>query len=143
MLPLPLDTRRALGLAEDIESAAGAKACESRSLLFDRYANPQLKEGDRSAFFTAVARRPARTEKTTAWRVLLNDAFHLSPDQILFAQIQSRFMVNMAGGVMENAGLCLDRFGMPYIPGTAVKGCARRMSIQELVEAREAGKPSQ
>ena len=43
---------------------------------------------------------------------------------------------DMAGGVMENAGLCLDRFGMPYIPGNGVKGCARRMAIQELLEAR-------
>ncbi|MBI4444695.1 MAG: type III-B CRISPR module RAMP protein Cmr6 [Acidobacteria bacterium] len=42
----------------------------------------------------------------------------------------------MAGGVMENAGLCLDRFsGEPYIPGSAVKGCARRMAIQELLDA--------
>jgi CRISPR/Cas system CMR subunit Cmr6 (Cas7 group RAMP superfamily) len=44
-------------------------------------------------------------------------------------------MVNMAGGVMENAGLCLDRFGLPFIAGSAVKGCARRMAIQRLVEA--------
>ena len=36
---------------------------------------------------------------------------------------------------MENAGLCLDRFGMPYIPGSAVKGCARRMATKRLMEA--------
>jgi CRISPR-associated protein Cmr6 len=42
----------------------------------------------------------------------------------------------MAGGVMENAGLCLDRFGLPYIPGSAVKGCARRWAIQTLLDAR-------
>ncbi len=33
---------------------------------------------------------------------------------------------------MENAGLCLDRFGLPYIPGSAVKGCARRAAIHAL-----------
>ena len=33
---------------------------------------------------------------------------------------------------MENAGLCLDRFGFPVIPGSAVKGCARRMALQAL-----------
>jgi len=44
----------------------------------------------------------------------------------------------MAGGVMVNAGLCLDRFGVLYIPGSAVKGCARRMAIQLLLELREA-----
>ncbi len=64
---------------------------------------------------------------------------HLKPAEILYAQLQSRMMVNMSGGVMENAGLCLDRFGLPYIPGSAVKGCARRMAIQSLLEARELG----
>jgi CRISPR-associated protein Cmr6 len=57
----------------------------------------------------------------------------------LFAQLQSRLMVNMAGGVMENAGLCLDRFGLPYIPGSAVKGCARRAALAALHEWCEAG----
>ncbi len=48
-------------------------------------------------------------------------------------------MVNMAGGVMENAGLCLDRFGLPYIPGSAVKGCARRAALAALHEWCETG----
>jgi CRISPR-associated protein Cmr6 len=58
---------------------------------------------------------------------------------VLHAQLQSRLMVNMAGGVMENAGLCLDRFGLPYIPGSAVKGCARRAALAALREWCEAG----
>lgn len=57
----------------------------------------------------------------------------------LHAQLQSRLMVNMAGGVMENAGLCLDRFGLPYIPGSAVKGCARRAALAALHEWCAAG----
>ena len=44
----------------------------------------------------------------------------------------------MAGGVMENAGLCLDRFGLPYLPGSAVKGCARRAATHALVETTSA-----
>jgi CRISPR-associated protein Cmr6 len=62
----------------------------------------------------------------------------LSPTS-LYAQLQSRLMVNMAGGVMENAGLCLDRFGLPYIPGSAVKGCARRAALAALHEWCETG----
>jgi CRISPR type III-B/RAMP module RAMP protein Cmr6 len=58
----------------------------------------------------------------------------LKADNLIFAQLQSRLMVNMAGGVMENAGLCLDRFGLPYIPGSAVKGCARRLALAALRE---------
>jgi hypothetical protein len=48
-------------------------------------------------------------------------------------------MVNMAGGVMENAGLCLDRFGLPTIPGSAVKGRARRAALDALRGWCEAG----
>jgi CRISPR/Cas system CMR subunit Cmr6 (Cas7 group RAMP superfamily) len=59
--------------------------------------------------------------------------------ETLHAQLQSRLMVNMAGGVMENAGLCLDRFGLPYIPGSAVKGCARRAALAALHEWSETG----
>lgn len=57
----------------------------------------------------------------------------------LYAQLQSRLMVNMASGVMENAGLCIDRFGLPYVPGSAVKGCARRAALAALREWCEAG----
>ncbi|MCP5535445.1 MAG: type III-B CRISPR module RAMP protein Cmr6 [Akkermansiaceae bacterium] len=41
-------------------------------------------------------------------------------------------MVNMGEGVMENANLHLNRFGIPTIPGSAIKGCARRMALQAL-----------
>jgi len=57
----------------------------------------------------------------------------------LYARLMSRLMVNMAGGVMENAGLCLDRYGLPLIPGSAVKACARRMALQALHDWIAAG----
>ncbi len=44
---------------------------------------------------------------------------------------------------MENAGLYLDRYGLPYIPGSAVKGCARRMAIQQLLEIEAADEATQ
>jgi CRISPR type III-B/RAMP module RAMP protein Cmr6 len=33
---------------------------------------------------------------------------------------------------MENANVHLDRYGLPEIPGSAIKGCARRMALQAL-----------
>ena len=111
--------------------------CDSRSLMLDRYAQPQLKEENRKEFFRNVIRREPLTQRCKSWGALL-PKLALS-GSILYAQLQSRLMVNVAGGVMENAGLCLDRFGMPYIPGSAVKGCARRMAIRQLLEMREAG----
>lgn len=108
----------------------------SRSLYFDRFARPDLAKDERKEFFTAGFDAHRSSIRLDNWQV----ALRLKPADIVFAQLQSRLLINMAGGVMENAGLCLDRFGMPYLPGSAVKGCVRRMAIQELLEAREAGK---
>lgn len=128
---MPYNTRNVLG--------ARAEKCESRSLYFDRFADPQAKEDERNAWFERVVALKAVKAKIEAWRNWLgNKGLGLEPGGILLAKLQSRLMVNMAGGVMKNAGLCLDRFGVPYIPGSSVKGCARRMAIQTLLEAREA-----
>lgn len=42
------------------------------------------------------------------------------------ATLEASLIVNQAGGILENAGMCLHRhFGTPFIPGSAVKGAAR------------------
>jgi CRISPR/Cas system CMR subunit Cmr6 (Cas7 group RAMP superfamily) len=79
---------------------------------------------------------PVESKRSTAHWLFIQS---LGVENILHAQLQSHLMVNMAGGVMENAGLCLDRFGLPYIPGSAVKGCARRAALAALHEWCEAG----
>jgi CRISPR type III-B/RAMP module RAMP protein Cmr6 len=57
------------------------------------------------------------------------------------ATLAGRLMVNMAGSVIENAGICLDRcFGLPFIPGSAVKGIARSQALWEIKEAAPAEK---
>lgn len=118
---MPKDTRDLLG--------PDAKLCESRSLFLDRFANPAAREheNERKQWFTQLIAKPV---------ALVRPSVPLPPGSPppLYAQLQSRLMVNMAGGVMENAGLCLDRFGMPYIPGSAVKGCARRAALAALHE---------
>lgn len=54
------------------------------------------------------------------------------------ATLGGRLLVNMAGGVVENAGICLDRcFGLPYLPGSAVKGIARCQALWEIRESRQ------
>lgn len=53
------------------------------------------------------------------------------------ATLGARLMINMAGGVIENAGMALDRcFGLPFIPGSAVKGIARSQALWEIREAK-------
>lgn len=54
------------------------------------------------------------------------------------ATLGGRLIVNQAGGVLENAGLCLHpHFNAPYIPGSAVKGCARHAAWQAWDEAED------
>jgi CRISPR type III-B/RAMP module RAMP protein Cmr6 len=49
------------------------------------------------------------------------------------ATLGARLLVNLAGGVIENAGIALDRcFGLPFIPGSAVKGIARAQALWEI-----------
>jgi len=138
-MPLPHDTAVALGVERD---GVNFGHCQSRSLMLDRLANPALEKDDRRDFFLNTFKKTSVRDRIPAWQSFLRLQLGLSTDVILFAQLQSRLMVNMAGGVMENAGLCLDRFGVPYIPGSAVKGCARRMAIQNLLEACEANEPT-
>ncbi|MEX2578859.1 MAG: type III-B CRISPR module RAMP protein Cmr6 [Verrucomicrobiales bacterium] len=49
------------------------------------------------------------------------------------AALGGRLLINLAGGVMENAGMALDRcFGLPHIPGSAAKGVARSAALWEI-----------
>lgn len=132
---MPTDTRVALG--------PNAEKCDSRSLLLDRFVDPTAKEAARKNIFTRAFDKPAIRTKANLWPPFVTDGLGLRLGDLLFARLQARLMVNMAGGVMENAGLCLDRFGIPYIPGSAVKGCARRMAIQQLFESGAGFQPAQ
>lgn len=59
----------------------------------------------------------------------------------IIAQLKSRLIVNQAGGILENAGLCLHHhFGYPYIPGSAVKGLARHAAWCEWKAEEEEAK---
>ena len=54
---------------------------------------------------------------------------------IVRAKLRSRLLVNMAGSVLENAGISLEfACGVPVIPGSAVKGLVRRYALALLEE---------
>lgn len=115
--------------------AKPAEQAEARRFLDDT-AGLATRTTDVGAVSTKDAAGQERSPKAVAyaaWLATLRDI------QFLHAQLQSRLLINMAGGVMENAGLCLDRFGLPYLPGSAVKGCARRAALAALREWCETG----
>ena len=123
-------------MAADTRTLVGDRAerVESRSLCFERYPNPLAKDDERRAFFGGIIKKRSVNLKADLWSAFLSSMVGQHTGRLLYAQLQSRMMINMAGGVMENVGLCLDRFGLPYLPGSAVKGCARRVALAALHE---------
>ncbi|MFT6864126.1 MAG: CRISPR-associated protein Cmr6 [Akkermansiaceae bacterium] len=71
-------------------------------------------------------------------RSTLNSLIQEKGGIIVFAKLEARLLVNTSGGVIENGGLCLDRnSGVPFIPGSAVKGAARRHAIWTLSQEQD------
>lgn len=123
---LPRDTRAALPDPE--------KQCTSRSLLLDRFADPADKERS----IQAAIRKSAHSAKIGSWKRFLLAGIRIPPTDLIFATLKARLMVNLSGGVLENAGLCLDRLsGLPTVPGSAVKGCARKTAIRQLADTSD------
>ena len=52
---------------------------------------------------------------------------------VVYGELQGRLIVNLSDSLVQNAGICLDRnTGLPYIPGSAVKGVARHAALARL-----------
>lgn len=111
--------------------------CTSRSLRLTRYADPSLEKDDRNGYLSRVvsatspANEPQRHEDgINSWKRWLTAIAR--PEHLLHAKLEARLLINMGGTVLENAGLQLDRFGTAYLPGSAVKACARRTALATL-----------
>jgi CRISPR-associated protein Cmr6 len=107
--------------------------CESRALFKDRFADPEASDQTnptRKEWFYSLTNRRAERPPVAPW---------LPEDSVLlYGRLMARLVVDLANGVMENANVKLDRYGLPIVPGTAVKGCARRMALQALHDWIEA-----
>ena len=119
-------------LSEALDLLGGEKfpKCESPSLRLGKF----VRIGDKSKreeIETVVACQ-ARHGRAPSEQPLPSDGVRFP------AKLKSRLIVNQAGGILENAGLCLhSHFGYPYIPGSAVKGVARHAAWCEWHEAEE------
>ncbi len=126
----------------------------------DEETNPRrrdelLERADESERLAAMARNMAKTAKNLAdaarRETRLTEACARNSTNFLAdleksykgmvvpfeATLGSRMMVNLAGGVVENAGIALDRcFGLPLIPGSAVKGITRVQALWEIHETK-------
>ncbi len=114
-----LDTARVIG--------ARAEVIRNRSLFVSRFPEFPEQADDKTARARTIRQLvqgsfdegPACAARRTVLAAM--------PNAMTFtARLGARMMVNHAGGVIENAGLALDRHsGVPYIPGSTLKGIAR------------------
>ena len=118
-IAIPCDTAKAIGKT--------ALNCDSRSLYASRFSDPVASE-------KTTPSRKEWFDSLISKRAIARNLWYPPAANLLYARLKSRLMVNMAGGVMENAALNLDRFGLPLIPGSAIKGCARRAALAALRE---------
>jgi CRISPR-associated protein Cmr6 len=114
------------------------------------YANRGGRNADASGYKAQVAGALAVTRvdnpELVASRIRSNTRFILDLEKsyagratTFAAALGGRLLINMAGGVMENSGMVLDRIsGLPFIPGTAVKGVARHAALWEIRNERDA-----
>lgn len=122
--------------AHTLSLIEGGRLCDNRTLLLSRFTDPELEdEQRRSHLAMAITQKlplGILEERCRAYDAFLNAI----PGVLrIYARNQSRLLLNMSGGVLENAGCSLDRFtGLPRIPGSAVKGVTRHAALDQLKE---------
>lgn len=108
------------------------------------YARRGGRNADASSYkaLVSAALSTIRTDSAdlTSSRIRSNNRFLIELEKsysgraVTFSAILGgRLLINMAGGVMENSGMALDRVtGLPFIPGSAVKGICRHVALWEI-----------
>lgn len=115
--------------SKEVRKALGetCQGCENPSLLLHAFARLD-KEGRREHLRAVCACHAHHAEEVEL--PAPKGAIRL------FARLKSRLLVNLAGGVIENANIALHpHFGVPYLPGSAVKGIARHAAWCAWVKA--------
>ncbi|MBI4025774.1 MAG: type III-B CRISPR module RAMP protein Cmr6 [Verrucomicrobia bacterium] len=117
---MPKDTRVALG--ENVQ------ACQSRSLMLERFAS--IGEGQKAKDITYRRLLPLGSVHEFQRRRQEGLACQSADQRILYARPAANLMINLTSGVLESGGCSIHRFSdEPFIPGSAVKGCARRAGL--------------
>lgn len=78
-----------------------------------------------------------RAQHTRRFVSLFQNGAQADRGTVVIGRLEGRLAINLADGLIQNANICLDRlFGMPYVPGSAVKGVSRHMALEELRQAK-------
>lgn len=87
---------------------------------------------------TGAGLEPIRPKHSARFLELLSASYSTENLRIVEARLEARLAINLAEGVIQNAGINLDRiFGLPLINGSSVKGVARSVALAELKEKND------
>ena len=121
-------------LPKDTSDLLGTTPVENASLLYEKYllptdysASPDEKEHAYKRLTNCKIPFEAQ-KKGQALSVQIQNTYGRLANTI-YADLKSRLAINMGDGLLENAGIALDRnTGAPYIPASSLKGCCRNAS---------------
>jgi CRISPR type III-B/RAMP module RAMP protein Cmr6 len=136
-IPMTPDVARLIGRSAD--------GVENRSLLHDKFIFhkkwPQENENKR-AYYNSIKRlvnSESSKESQELFRTHSKKIMSMCRDayrdkcSTTIGTLKGRLAINLDEGLIDNAGICLDRLsGAPYIPGAAVKGACRHAALDEL-----------
>lgn len=81
---------------------------------------------------------PLRPKHTARFLDLMRATYPGDHMQIIKGRLEGRLAINLTEGIIQNAGMALDRiFGLPLIPGSAVKGVTRTAALTEVKQNPE------
>jgi CRISPR type III-B/RAMP module RAMP protein Cmr6 len=84
---------------------------------------------------------PLRPQHSERFLALLRQTYSENRLRVLSGRLEGRLAINLAEGLIQNAGMALDRiFGLPFIPGSAVKGVTRHAALEELAAETDTAK---
>lgn len=98
------------------------RVCENPMLRLTKFVTLSSEGGNKQEELKAVCTCQERYGKAPVLDL---------PKQVeyVWGRLRSRLAVNLAGGILENANICLHpHLGYPYLPGSAVKGIARHVA---------------
>lgn len=121
-------------LAEDADAARRKASSQNAQPHVREEASYRAKvAGALSGIQLANASHAKRQAENTLQFLTLLEKSYAGRSHTFVGSLGGRLLINMAGGVQENAGMSLDRcFGLPLIPGTAVKGVTRNAALWDI-----------
>lgn len=113
------------------------RVCEGRNVSGEKREKARVKSEILQSFKRCSCRRmpPELERQKLEQSRQFARAIAERPGQkaVVYGELQGRLIVNLSDSLIQNAGICLDRnTGLPFIPGSAVKGVARHAALEHL-----------